>query len=141
MATSRKNAKAELSGETSTPRTPVSLSQAGFKVVKQITLPTLTIKKQGDFLVLHFEELMRVSKVQTKSADGTAQKPATVVNVTDVLTGEMGQYIVPTVVEKNLTENYPDGGYVGKTFHIEHRGKRKDGQRYNDFSIAEVKQE
>jgi len=111
---------------------------AGIKVTKRITLPSLTIK-ENQRRFLHLVDQMRISQVKQKpAADGTTPKPATVCTAGDVETGEMFIFIVPAVVMENLQRDYPEHSYVGKSFMIWNKGKRKEGQRYNDFEIAEV---
>ena len=114
----------------------------GFKTKRVITLPTIVIKEPGTSRVLTLVDAFRISKVEAKpAADGTKVKPATICTATDAVSGEMGIFIVPTVVLSNLERDYPEEGYVGKTFHIANLGKRKESQRYNDFSISEVEAE
>lgn len=115
---------------------------AGFKVKRNITLPVLVLKVPNVPRIIKISEPMHVSTVPGKTlADGTREKPATICAVVDVETGETCNFLVPAVVQKNLDESYPDGAYVGKTFYVENLGKRKDGQRYNDFKIMEVEAE
>lgn len=113
----------------------------GFKVKRQITLPSLSIKKTGDAWTLKILDAMRVSKVVDKGADGKKREPATICTVSDVSNGELFTFIIPAVVKKNLQDNYPDDTYVDKIFFIKNMGKRNDAQKYYDFQLAEVEAE
>ena len=112
---------------------------AGFRIKRHITLPSLVLKVPGVVRVLRFDEPMHISKVEGKVlADGTREKPATVAKVTDLETGELFILLVPSVVQKNLGQEYPEDGYVGLSFAVCNRGKRNASQRYFDFDVAEV---
>lgn len=146
MATKAKSAKsaaAELSGETVAPRLPSTFTMpSGFKAKRVLTLPSLVMKTEGEPKVLQIMEEIHLSSVKGKILpDGTQEKPANVCGVIDTETGEQLIFLVPTVVQKNLEEGYPDGGYVGLTFYVENLGKSKSGQRYNNFKIIELEAE
>lgn len=112
---------------------------AGFKTKRIITLPTLSFKDVGKGRAVLFNDAMRESQVEGKpDKDGVKPKKATIATVTDAQSGEMYICIVPTVVQSNLERDYPGEKYVGVTFWIVNMGKRKEGQRYNDYSIAEI---
>lgn len=113
---------------------------AGFKVKRQITVPTLTMKDGSNARMLSFNDAMRASNYIDPDPKKAKEKPATVAGVTDVESGELFQFLVPSVVESNLRRNYPDDGYVGRTFRIQCLGERA-GKRYRDFSIFEVDKE
>ncbi len=106
----------------------------GFKLKRVITVPSLTLKELNRPYYLKFNSDFRVSKV--KSKDG--EPPATICDVTDLETGQAFILLAPAVVLKNLQDEFPDGGFVGKLFCIQNLGKRKAGQRYVDFGIAEL---
>lgn len=114
---------------------------AGFKVVKQITLPSLAIKKAGDSKILKIMDVMRISKVVDKSAEGKKREPATICTVTDMETGELFTFIVPAVVKKNLQETYENDSYVDRIFQITNKGKRNEAQKYYDFQLLEVSED
>lgn len=114
---------------------------AGFKVVKQITLPSLAIKKAGDSKILKIMDAMRISKVVDKSAEGKKREPATICTVTDMETGELFTFIVPAVVKKNLQETYENDSYVDRIFQITNKGKRNEAQKYYDFQLLEVSED
>lgn len=120
---------------------PAALPE-GFKVKRQVILPSLSLQ-EGVARTLTILEAMRVSTVKAArprakgEKDDGPQKPATVCPVVDVTTGENFTLIVPAVMEGNLRENYPDDGYVGKTFYVQKKPKRP-GKRYFDLELSEV---
>ena len=116
---------------------------AGFKAKRVITLPSLAIKNAGEAHTLKILDEMRISNVAGKvnKETGLPEKPATVCTAVDIGTGQQVIFIVSAVVKGNLERDYPDGAYVGLLFYIKNMGKRKEGQRYNDFEIVEVEAE
>lgn len=114
----------------------------GFKVRRQVTVPTLSLKEGKDGTLpppryLQFNEAMHLSTYVDPDPKKAKEKPATISGVTDRETGEMFQFLVPSVVESQLKRDYPEDGYVGKIFRITCLGKRA-GKRYRDFSIFEI---
>lgn len=109
---------------------------AGITVARRVTMPAIALKTEGQEKFFHIVDAMRVSQRRDEKSD---KPPATICTVGDVLTGEMMVFIVPTVVKSNLERDYPDEGYVGRTFRIRNIGK-KAGKSYNyhDFAIDEV---
>lgn len=124
----------------SVPQGKISLPE-GYKAKRLVTVPTLSLKEGKDgslpTRILQFNEAMRVSTYVDPDPKKTKEKPATIAGVTDVESGEVYQLLVPSVVEANLTRDYPNDGYVGMIFRIQCLGKRA-GKRYRDFSIMEI---
>lgn len=115
---------------------------AGYSVKRAVTLPAIVLKVAGDSRCLKITEPMHLSAALTnkggeKKADAKEMEPATVCAVTDIVTGEQGNFVVPAVVKGNLMEKYPDDAYVGLIFQITHNGKRA-GKRYADFTVLEL---
>ena len=109
---------------------------AGFKVVKRVTMPTLSLKENTP-VVLRLDDAMRESKYIDPDPKKAKEKPATICSVTDMQTGEVAILLVPEVMKKNLNETYPADSYVGKIFGIQKLPKRP-GKRYFDLEIAEL---
>lgn len=109
------------------------------KLKRVVTMPSLVIKTVGEAHTLLFMTSIRKSTVVIKGKED--EKPANIANVRDMTNGREFIFLVPTVVQKNLEQEYPDDSFVGKMFYIQHLGKRKEGQRYVDFGIAEVESE
>lgn len=122
----------------------VAFNLPGFKVARQVILPTLNLQV-GQPRVLTIVEAMHISEMKSaeKKADADSKgkkevmEPATVAPVTDAQTGEMFNMLMPAVLAGNLNEKYPDNGYVAKTFYMEKLPKRP-GKRYFDFKLLEV---
>lgn len=158
-------AKKPSRGKTAIPKAPqpqISSSlvlPGGYRVKRQITVPTLVMKDASPPRMLQFMDRMRLSTYLDPDPKKVKEKPATVAGVTDIETGEVFQFLVPSVVEANLRRDYDaeitvqgegknakivdDKGshaYVGKIFRVQCLGKRP-GKRYRDFSIFEVEQE
>jgi hypothetical protein len=133
-----KAAAAKLSGKPSVaPSTALALPE-GVKLVRNVSLPSLVMKTEGESRTLVICEAMHESRVPgKKDANGVQEKPATVCTVGDTETGEQFMYLVPAVVRDNLVQSYPDDDYVGRCFHITHMGKA-EGKRYSNFRILEV---
>lgn len=131
----------------------------GFKAKRQITMPTLVMKDASPARILRFDARMALSKYIDPDPKKAKEKPATVAAVTDMESGEVYQFLVPSVVESNLRRAYDaevkvegegadarivnDNGehtYVGKIFRIQCLGKRP-GKRYRDFTLMEVETE
>lgn len=131
----------------------------GFKVKRQITVPSLVLKEVGKPHILKIMDRMRISTYVDPDPKKKKEKPATICAVTNMETGEVAQLLVPSVMEANLRRDYDamvkvegegketriveDNGahtYVDKVFRVENLGKRP-GKRYFDFSIFEVEAE
>lgn len=114
---------------------------AGFAVRKVVTVPTLKLEEfKPRYLLIRspITESTYVDPNAEVGADGK-KKRASVCEVADVQSGELGKLVVATVLEKNLREAYPNDEYVGKVFYIEKLGKRP-GKRYMDYKVAEIEQ-
>ena len=65
------------------------------------------------------------------------KEPATLLEVTDLSTGEIAQIVTNEVLKSTLRDEYPQDTYVGKCFSITKKG-REAGKQYNKFSIEEI---
>ena len=94
----------------------------------------------GNPLYCRIEEKMHIGKeIQSRTADPSAKKkePATLCNVIDLKTGELGQFIANTVIKSTLDESYPNDTYVGLCFSIT-KQSRQEGKQYDKFAIEEI---
>jgi len=94
----------------------------------------------GKTLHCRIESAMHVGKeIKSRNATETDKKkePATLCNVTDLSSGELGQFIANTVIKSTLDENYPNDTYVGLCFSITKQA-RQEGKQYDKFSIEEI---
>lgn len=100
------------------------------KVLKQVTLPVLKLKKNVERFFMFTGPMKTGKKIDDQMG------PAEVLPATDLETGEIGLIIVPTVMQKELMENYPEHAYVGKCFAI--LLTNVPGKRYNLVTMAEI---
>lgn len=103
---------------------------ATFKRLRSVTLPVLKLEK-GKPRYLYILGAMHAGK---KIDD--QKEAATLIHAVDMETGEEGTVICPAIMVKELTENYPNAGYVGKGFEVVLT--RVPEKRYNLVSICEV---
>jgi hypothetical protein len=107
-----------------------------FKVKKVLTLPLfkLVVDTPSYFKIT---AAMYIGKDMKQKEGDKKKEPATLANVTNLETGEAGQFIVNAVVKSVLTEEYPADAYVGKCFAIT-KQKRKEGKSYDPFNVVEI---
>lgn len=109
-----------------------------FKVKKNLTLPLIKLQLETPVFIKFLGEMF-VGKDVQKAGEKKKEEPAILANVINLETGEECQIIINSVVKGNLTddEDYKDGKYVGKSFMLIKHDKR-EGKRYNDFTIQEI---
>lgn len=107
-----------------------------FERTRHVTLPVLK-QEVGQPRYVRVDTQVVEGK-ERQGTDGSKEKPARVMSVTCLETGEQGQMVLGTVLEGNLTEKYPDHSYVGKCFEFLKKDKPK-GKRYHDYELYEIK--
>lgn len=95
---------------------------------KLLTIPVLSLK-ENDQRCIRFDSVMRIGKAMPVKEGKAPMDPATIADVTDVISGEVFELIVPAVLQSVLHENFPDDSYVGKVFELEALPKR-EGKQY-----------
>ena len=107
------------------------------KVVRKVTMPTIKVAA-GDTVWIKFLDAIQTKQKQEKNEKTGAMEEKTidVAHIVMLDSGEEGQIVVGDVLKKNLDENYPDAGYVGKGFQIEK--KQVPGKRYMNYLIDEI---
>lgn len=106
-----------------------------FKKSKQVTLPILKKVDDVPVYVRIDSKIFEGKEVAGNSANNAKMKPARLVNVTELTSGEQMQMIVNTVLESILNENYPKESFVGKCFEIVQY--QPEGKKYKNFRVAE----
>lgn len=101
------------------------------KVLKNVTLPVLKLKADGQPRYFHIKGPMHLGK---KVDD--QKEPATLAQAIDCETGELGVIVCPTVMQKELNESYPGNGYVGKFFELVLT--RVPEKSYNIVTLTEI---
>lgn len=109
-----------------------ALQGMGASVAKKVTGNTITTKVGVPLLLTILEPMHKSTFKKPEDTDY-----ATICSVGDCMTGEQNTLLVPTVVAKNLNEQYPDNGYVGKVFAIV-RTMQRPGKRYFDHDVTEI---
>jgi len=118
--------------ETTAPAAPPAPK---FTVTRNVTLPLL--KKVDNVPVyIKITAPMFVGKKVSGTGENTTMEPATLANIINLATGEEMQIICNKVMESTLNEEYPDKGYVDKSFLIEQRSV--PGKRYKNYRVAEI---
>lgn len=106
-----------------------SLVQVTRTVLKQVNGETLSVIFESEF------EQAPPIKRRGKAVEDEDKKPPMIAKVEDFDTGTKHFLIGNTVLLSELTEQYPDGAYVGKAFEITPSKGAKD---YKTYSIAEI---
>jgi hypothetical protein len=101
-----------------------------FQRVRSVTLPVLKLEKNQTRYLAILGAMHKGKKIDDQ------KEAATICRAVDMSTGEEGQVICPTVMEKELNENYPGETYVGRGFEV--TLTRVPDKRYNIVSLAEV---
>ena len=107
-----------------------------FKTKRVVTVPNLKMEIEKPVHV-RIESKMFKGQAQKATAGRQAMEPATIVNVTNLETGEVGQLILGATLVSILTEAYPGDKYVGVAFRFTKHPK-KDGKRYHTYSVEEI---
>lgn len=109
-----------------------------FKRARRLTLPNFKLIENTPLRV-RFESVMVVGK--RIDGDEADRKPATIANVTNLDTGELGQIVCPRLLVSELNETFPQDTYVGKSFEIV-KGEKKKGKNntYNTMDIFELEE-
>ena len=108
---------------------------AKYSIVKKVTLPL------SKWVVDQEKVLTITSEIFTgKEVKGDKKmEPAELFNAIDLETGEEVQVIVGAVLKGILNEEYPDSGYVGKSFAmVQHNAQ---GKKYKTYTVIEIEPE
>lgn len=125
------------------PDAPEATKPVGGKYsrTKAVTLPVMRLVEETPayFTVTGamYEGKEQKPVMDKDGKPGKAMEPATIMPVVNVETGELGQIIAGAVLEGILNDTYPKDGYVGKSFEFVKHAKR-DGKRYNTYSVFEI---
>ena len=128
----------------------VNPNAIAFEVVSHVTLPLLKIEDDKQYAVtietpFKKGEAAPARKVkQTNPETGEIeevmtkpQEPPVLCQVTNLFTGERAQMIAGAVFHSEITKQYPDDSYVGKSFQF--TVQKASGKRYKVPMISEVK--
>lgn len=121
----------------------ITVGALKFKVIKHVTLPHL---QQPETVALGIKILSPIytgNQLPKTDKDGKAivvedkQKPPQLVRCINLEDGGEYTYIVAAVPESQLKLEYPNDGYVGRSFVIL-KGPKKEGKRYFQYAVQEI---
>ena len=111
-----------------------------FDVKRRIVVPTMKVELNKTIYIRCEQQIEARKKMEDeKQADGSmkpVEKTIEIARVTNLETGEVVEFVAGTVLMSELSQAYPDGSYVSKSFRI----LKKDvpGKRYKDYELDEI---
>lgn len=137
-----------------TEQTAVNPNAIAFEVVSHVTLPLLKIEDDKTYAVTIETAFKKgeaaparkikeeytdpdTGEVKTRDAMSKVQEPPVLCQVTNLFTGERAQMIAGAVFHSEITKQYPDDTYVGRSFQFS--VQKASGKRYKVPMISEVK--
>lgn len=124
--------------KTETDAAPAAFDPSKVKVKKLVTIPVLKLLPDTPVFVQVTGAIYQGKELKKGGEENL--KPADLMNVKDLTTGEDMQIVCGEVLKSTLRDEYPNDSYVGKAFRII-KGKKKDkegGRGYFTYSIAEI---
>lgn len=126
-----------------------STTLKGFKIKKRVTLPLWKwsdgVEKfftvTGEIHIGRAVSDKRPANAEGKKAEKSAvvMEPAHIATVIDLTTRQECEIIVGAVLKSTLEENYPNHGYVGKSFASIQ--SKVEGKRYRQYTLTEIEAE
>jgi len=110
---------------------PNEAAQVVFTRTKEITLPIMKIACDKSYYIQPTAAMFLGKKL-----DGD-DEAATLLNCTNLETGESVQIVVPSVLKSILEESYKEDSYVGVNMEFI-KGQKPSGKRYHPFTVCEV---
>lgn len=116
-----------------------------YQIVKTVSVPSISMKSRDSFLFLSLGPIhagQPLTEIDKRTGEVVELKPAIIMRVTDLETGKMHDFMMPTVLEAILNREYGyitgDGkpGYVGKCFCAVK--SRREGKKYDDYALDEI---
>jgi hypothetical protein len=115
-----------------------------FKKLKAVTLQLFKMKMGTEYYFKFIGPMhlgKEIEQKDTVAADGTIvpaakRAPATLAHVINLETGDEGQIICSTILNKELNDAYPGESYIGKCFAISM--EKIDGKQYNLTLVTEI---
>ena len=100
------------------------------KIKRHVTLPLFKMVKDKPLYVKFDTAMFEGRKIDDQ------KDAATLINVTNLESGEVGQIIVPAVLKSTIAENYEGETYKGLCFMITFVPKDQTGKKYNMVSLT-----
>lgn len=129
--------EANKAAETAAPM--VAKKAFDFKVKKHVTLPLLKIVDETPVYIRiesAIEKAKELAATRTRS-DAAPKQPPELIHVVNLETGEHAQIIANAVLASTFRDEYPENGYIGKSFQVI-RHKMREGKNYATFSVTEI---
>lgn len=123
----------------------VAKPSLNYQIVKNVAVPSISMKSRDTFTFMSLGPIHTgepLTDIDKRTGEMVTQKPATFMRVTDLESGKMHNFMVPTVLESILNREYDfltgDGkpGYVGKCFVAVK--SRREGKKYDDYALDEI---
>lgn len=106
-----------------------------FKRTAAVTVPVFSWKDRDVAFFKVTGRIYQGKPIDMKTGE-QQKKPADLMPMIDLETGEAREMIVPTVLKSNLEEKVKD--YVGKCF--EARSSKREGKSYKDFELYQIEE-
>lgn len=107
------------------------------KAIRRVTRPVLKLEEDKPVFVRAMSALYEGREIKPAPGNEAQMKPATLLDVVNLETGEEAQIVTGAVLASNLREGYPGDAYKGKCFQITKLPKQK-GKRYFGFDLIEI---
>lgn len=127
------------------------------KVVRRVTVPTLSQKKEAESIVYFtITGPMVQSKKAIKQAGSAIGNKAWLIPIIDLMDGNEKNYVLPAILKSQLEDDYMDGRqtteddkgnttvtvegtptYIGKSFAVQ-KLPPSTGKRYANLNVAEI---
>lgn len=138
--------KKSTSGSTEVSQEVAKRPAINYQIVRTVAVPSISMKSRESFLFLSLgaiHEGTPLTETDKRTGEVVQLKPAIIMQVTDLETGKMHDFMMPTVLEAILNREYgyltSDGkpGYIGKCFCA--TKSRREGKKYDDYALDEIK--
>lgn len=107
------------------------MNASQFKIKSRISLAVLKIRPNGGPRYFKFLKPMFKGRKLDDQKDA-----ATLIESIDLVSGEHGVIIPPTILQKDLAEAFPGDSYVGRCFEVV--VTRDTAKKYNHVALAEI---
>ena len=119
----------------------VPFDRSKIKKLRAVTVPLLKQKDEKEIFVKITGPMFEAQPIKKSSqGDGDTKeekrKPPTLVRVINLETDEEMELIVNAVLKSTLEDEYPNDGYVGKTFEIVSHSI--EGRDYKTYDVTEI---
>lgn len=107
------------------------------KAVRRVTRPVMKMEEGKAVFFRAVGAFYEGREIKPTSGTDAQMKPATLIDVIDLETGEEAQIVAGAVLASNLREAYPNDTYKGRCFQVTKLPKAK-GKRYFNFDVVEI---